>query len=99
MGKITADDVTYIAKLAKIDLKKDEVKKISDALTSTVEYVGKLNELDTSDVPPTSQVVGLKNVYREDEVKPSLTADEALSGTDKTHNGYFVTGRLINKDL
>ncbi len=67
--KITKDQVRHVAKLARLSLDEDEVEVFSKQLSAVFEYMECLNEVDTDDVEPTSQVTGLTNVYREDEVK------------------------------
>jgi aspartyl-tRNA(Asn)/glutamyl-tRNA(Gln) amidotransferase subunit C len=98
MAKMTKDDVEHVAKLAKLTLSASEVNKFQKQLSSIVNYTSELNEVDTSGVIPTSQTTGLTNVFRPDEIKnESLSRDQALSGTENTHNGYFKVGRIIKK--
>lgn len=68
---IDEDKVRHVAKLARINLTDDEVKKFSSQLNKVFGYVEILNEVDTKNVPETSQVTGLKNVMEKDEVLPS----------------------------
>ncbi|MEK6879283.1 MAG: Asp-tRNA(Asn)/Glu-tRNA(Gln) amidotransferase subunit GatC, partial [Nanoarchaeota archaeon] len=63
---------------------------------STLNYLNKLNEVDTKDVEPTPQVTGLENVTREDKTRPSLTQEEALTDTKSTQNGYFKVPRILD---
>ena len=100
MAKLTEDDVLHVAKLAKLTLSDEELQKFQKQLSAIVEYINQLEEIDTSKVEPTSQTTGLENVTREDEVKPdnTLSQEEALSGTDRTFNGYFVVDAILEKD-
>lgn len=84
-------DVEQVAKLAKIFLTPQELKKYQKQLSGIVENISALQEIDTAKVEPTSQTTGLTDVFRLDEIKPEavVSKDEALSGTDKTVNGYF----------
>ena len=91
MTELTNEEVKHIAGLANIKLSEVEVEKFVGQLSETISFIEKLNELDTKNVSPTSQTTGLKNIFRKDEVRPSLTQEEALSGTKNTHRGYFVT--------
>ena len=88
-SKLTKAEVKHIAKLAQLDLTEKEIKKFQKQLSEILDYIGILNELDTKKVKPTSQVTGLENVFREDKPTPSLSQEEVLSGTKKTHNGMF----------
>lgn len=91
-------DINHVAKLANLTLTEEEKKKLKAQLEDTVEYVKELDEVDTKDFEPTSQVTGLENVTRKDEVKPSLTQEEALKNANSTHNGFFkVKGILSNE--
>ncbi len=90
-------DVKHIAKLAELPLKDEEIKKLEGQLESTLEYIEQLNEVDTNNIEPTSQVTGLENVMREDIATESLTQEQALSNSDQTFNGLFkVKGILDN---
>ncbi|MDO8660093.1 MAG: Asp-tRNA(Asn)/Glu-tRNA(Gln) amidotransferase subunit GatC [Candidatus Parcubacteria bacterium] len=82
-------DVTHVAKLANLPLKPEEKEKFEKQLEETLSYVEKLNSINTDGIEPTSQVTGLENVTREDETKPSLTQEEALSNSKSIHNGLF----------
>ena len=91
-------DVGHVAKLAKLTLSHVEQKKLERQLEETVEYIKELDKVDVAGVKPTSQVTGLENVMREDEVRPSLTQEEALLNAKSTHNGFFkVKGILDNE--
>ena len=78
MAQLTEEQVRHIAKLARLQLSNAEVKKFSRELSSILEYIAMLNELDTEKVEPTSQVTGLTNVFREDEIQPSEATKEEL---------------------
>lgn len=81
-----------IAKLANIPIKKDEEELFSQQLTSILELVSKLQKIETKNVIPTSQVTGLINIFRDDEIDENriLTQEQALSNAKKTNDGYFV---------
>lgn len=79
MAKLTDDQIRHIAKLARLQISDEEVTKFAKELSSILDYIGILNELDTENVEPTAQVTGLSNVFREDEVKkPEAEKDELL---------------------
>lgn len=87
--QLTKEQVLHIAKLANLHLTPEEVEKLRNQLSQTLDYVEILNKVNTNKVELTSQVTGLKNVLREDKVTPSLSQEEALSGTKNTEKGYF----------
>lgn len=90
-------DVTHIAKLANLTLSKGEQDKFEKQLSEILSYVEKLKEVDTKNVETTSQVTGLENVTREDEGKPSLSQEEALSNTKSKHNGLFKVKAILDE--
>ena len=90
-------DVKKIAQLANLKIKPQDERKFEKQLEEILKYVEKLNEVDAKGVEITSQVTGLENVTREDVAKPSLTQDEALSGTKSKHNG-LIKGDAILSD-
>lgn len=91
-------NVTHIAKLANLSLTEEEKKKLSKQLDETLAYVDQLDQVNTDNVQPTSQVTGLENVTREDVAAKSLTQAQALSNTKNEHKGFFkVKGILDNE--
>lgn len=93
---LTKADVEHVAKLAKLELTEAEIEKFLPQLSSIINFISELNEVDTDGVEPTSQTTGLKNVFRTGGVKlSSLDQDLALSGTDNTHNGYFKIDAIL----
>ena len=93
-------DIKAVSKLANLTLTSEEEKKIGKELNKIVEYIDMLSEVDTSSVTETSQTTELKNVFREDVVKPGkgLSVDEAVSNGQQIHNNYFVVRRLIDEE-
>jgi len=89
--KITPELVDYIAHLARIELTDDERKLYRVQLESILDYIDKLNELDTSGIEPMIHTLRITNVFRPDQVKPSLPASEALrNAPDRTEDSYKV---------
>jgi aspartyl-tRNA(Asn)/glutamyl-tRNA(Gln) amidotransferase subunit C len=76
--KISLKEVQHIAHLARLELSEEELEKYSRQLSDILTYMDKLNELDTSNIEPTSHVIPLKNVFREDKAQITLSVDEAL---------------------
>lgn len=90
--KLTASDIKHIAKLANLTLTDAQIEKLATQLTSVIDFMSKIQSLDTKNIVETSQVTGLENVFREDIVdeKRMLTQKEALSNAKSVHHGYFV---------
>ena len=92
---ITMKDVEYVANLAKLELSEEEKKRFQKELDNIIKYIDQLNELDTTNVPITSHVTFLQNVFREDEVLPSLSPDQALANAPEKKDGFFRVPRVI----
>lgn len=88
-------DVEYVAKLARLALTKDELKRLEEQLNDILEYIGKLNSLDVREVGPTSHPLPLSNVQRDDVVRPSLPVDEALKNAPQKEAGSFKVPKVI----
>ena len=95
--KLSEAKVEHIAKLARLKLTKEEVKRFCSQLSEVLEYMEVLNEVDTKDIEPTAQVTGLENVFREDKVSPSLKPNQALSCAPAREGNFFKTGVVLEK--
>ncbi|NOX97882.1 MAG: Asp-tRNA(Asn)/Glu-tRNA(Gln) amidotransferase subunit GatC [Nitrospirae bacterium] len=93
--KISKDDVKQVARLARLRLTEEEKEKFGKQLNQILAYVEKLNELNIENVEPTSHVVPLTNVLRKDEVKPSLSEEEALANAPERKGKYFKVPKII----
>ena len=92
---ITLEEVKHVAALAKLSFTEVELAKIAKELDAIVGYVEQLKELDVGDVPPTSHMLDLHNVFRGDKVEPWLTNEEALQNAPAQKNGYFSVPKVI----
>lgn len=95
MSIITDKDVRYVAALARIHLQEDEVAHLQQDLEKIIGYINKLKELDVSAVEPTSHALSLENVFRQDEVTPSLDHDKALAIAVEKKDGAFKVPKVI----
>jgi aspartyl-tRNA(Asn)/glutamyl-tRNA(Gln) amidotransferase subunit C len=91
---ITREDVIHISKLAKVELKEDEIEKFREGFQNILEYFNILDEVE-EDVEPTFQVLPLKNVFREDEPKKSLEQVKVLMNAKHVEEGYFKGPRVV----
>jgi aspartyl-tRNA(Asn)/glutamyl-tRNA(Gln) amidotransferase subunit C len=94
-GKITRKEVEHVARLARLELSEDEKDIMTQQLDHILAYVDKLNELDTNQVEPTSHVIPMVNVMREDEPRASLSPDDALANAPDRAEGFFCVPRII----
>ena len=86
---ITRDDVLHVARLARLALTEEEIERLGGQLNAILEAVGKVSELDLSDVEPTSHPLALANVLAADEPRPSLSLDEALRNAPEREGDFF----------
>ncbi len=93
--KITRDDVRKVAELARIEFAEEELEKFTEQLGNILRYIGKLNELDTKDVEPTSHVLDLATPLRDDAVVEWLTREDALKNAPQEEDGFFVVPQVI----
>jgi aspartyl-tRNA(Asn)/glutamyl-tRNA(Gln) amidotransferase subunit C len=94
--KIDKETVRRVAALSRLSLADDELLGYSSQLAVILDYISKLNEIDTKDVPPTSHALStLKNVYRKDLLKPSLKTEEALANAPSRDGDFFKVPQVI----
>ncbi len=90
-------DIDKVAKLANLSLDEQEKKVFTPQLSETIDYIEKLEEIDTSVIEPTSQVTDLENVTRDDIAQPSLTQENALKNAKSTYNGFIMTEAILEE--
>ena len=93
--KITMQEVEHVARLARLELNEREKETMRAQLDSILSYIDKLNELDTSGVEPTSHVLPMTNVFREDEVQSSLAQEDALANAPDRHDLFFRVPKIL----
>ena len=86
---ISRDEVLHVARLARLALTDEEIERLGAQLNAILEAVGKVSELDLSDVPPTSHPLDLVNVLAEDEPRPSLPLDEVFANAPERDGDAF----------
>ena len=98
MYEITTDLVRHLASLSRILVTDDEVEKLAGELGVIVDSVATVNKAVSGDVVPTSHPIPMSNVFREDEVAPSLTQEQALSGAADSAEGRFKVAAILDED-
>ena len=88
-------DVEYVADLARIKLEPAEIKTFESQLGHVLEHVAKLNEVDVSQVEPMAHSFPIYNVFREDELRPSLDRQAALSNAPQQAQGLFIVTQVV----
>jgi aspartyl-tRNA(Asn)/glutamyl-tRNA(Gln) amidotransferase subunit C len=95
MSKLTLPDVEHVALLARLELTAEEKLKLTKDLNVILEHFERLQELDTTDVEPTSHAIPMQNVFRADTVRPSLPREVILAEAPDAREGYFVVPRVV----
>ncbi len=93
--KISKEDVKKVAELARLEFNEAQTEKFTEQLENILEYIEKLNELDTDDVEPTSHVLDISTPLREDKVQKLLTIDEVLQNAPESEDDFFVVPQVI----
>lgn len=91
---ITIKDVEHVAKLARLELTEDEKELYTKQLGDVLKYVDQMNEVDTSDVKPMTQVIDFVNVIREDKVYYEHTKEELMANAPEEENGFFKVPKI-----
>ncbi|MBB4685523.1 Asp-tRNA(Asn)/Glu-tRNA(Gln) amidotransferase subunit GatC [Amycolatopsis jiangsuensis] len=98
MPNISRDEVAHLAKLARLAVTDDELDVFAGQLDQILDSVAKVSEVAAEDVPPTSHAVPLTNVFREDEVRPCFSQQQALSGAPAAEEGRFRVPRILGEE-
>lgn len=92
---ITKDTIKYVANLARIGLTEKELMHFTGQLDRILEYVHQIKELDITSLEPTSHVFEMKNVYRDDKVKPSLPVSDVMKNAPVKEENLFKVKKII----
>lgn len=97
MSAISRDEVAHLAMLARLAVTDAELDLFATQLDVILQSVARVSEVAGVDIPPTSHAVPVTNVYREDEVRPGLTQEQALSGAPASEQGRFRVPRILDE--
>ena len=98
MAAISRDEVAHLARLSRLAVTDEELDRFAGQLDVILQSVARVGEVAADDIPPTSHSVPLTNVYRDDEPRPSLTQEEALSGAPDAYEGRFRVPRILDEE-
>ena len=98
MSKISREDVANLARLARIEMTPQELDHLSNELSVILDAVARVQEVAGQDVPPTSHPLPITNVFREDENRPSLTPEQALSGAPAQEEQRFKVPQILGEE-
>lgn len=95
---LTAQDVASLAKLARIELSEAELEVLAPQLDVILESVARVSEVAAQDIPPTSHALPLTNVFRDDELRPSLPRDVLLAAAPAAEQRRFRVPRILEEE-
>nr|WP_296075844.1 Asp-tRNA(Asn)/Glu-tRNA(Gln) amidotransferase subunit GatC [uncultured Actinoplanes sp.] len=95
---ISREEVAHLARLSRLAVTEQELDQFAGQLDVILQSVARVGEVAADDIPPTSHSVPLTNVYRDDEPRPSLTQEEALSGAPDAYEGRFRVPRILDEE-
>jgi aspartyl-tRNA(Asn)/glutamyl-tRNA(Gln) amidotransferase subunit C len=93
--KITKAEVAHVAKLARLSFSEKEILLFTEQLNQILVYMEKLNKIDTTEIEPAYHALDLTNVFREDQVKPSLESQKVLANAPQTDKDMVIVPRVI----
>ncbi len=94
--KIDAEQVRKVAKLSRLDLTETEVAEFAGQLSAILDYMEKMNELDTTNVEPLAHCLAVKNVFREDTARESLGTEKALANAPQRDGEFFKVPKILD---
>jgi len=92
---ITKETVEYVAHLSRIELEPQELEKISGQLSSIVDFIDKLRSVNTDNIAPTSHILPINNVLRQDQPGKALPAEKALENAPEKCDNFFIVPKVI----
>jgi len=93
--RVSREDVKHVAKLAHLKFEGTELDLFTGQLEGMIEFVDKLKEADTTGIEPTSNVIPIMNVTREDEIKTSFSQELALSNAPEKELGHYKIPKIM----
>jgi len=94
--KIDAEQVRKVAKLSRLDLTETEVAEFAGQLSAILDYMEKMNELDTTNVEPLAHCLAVKNVFREDAARESLGTEKTLANAPQRDGEFFKVPKILD---
>ncbi len=93
--RLTLAEVEHVAELAKLGLTEEEKERMAEQLSAILEYAEMLQELDTEAIPPTAQVIELRNVMRPDKAAPSFPPEDILANAPQAEGSLFKVRAIL----
>ena len=93
--QLTESQVRHVAKLARLNCSDEEIELFTRQLSTILDYVAQLEELDTTNVEPLAHCLPIHNVLRDDQPRPSLANDEALANAPHRDGEFFAVPKIL----
>ena len=97
MTKVTKEEVTKVAQLARLELNEDEINNHAEQLEKILEYIKQLEKIDTDNVPCTTRAIEVVNAFRKDEKKDYINNEELLDLAPSREDQFFKVPKIINE--
>lgn len=98
VSNISRDEVAHLARLARMAVTEEELDVFAGQLDQILDAVAKVAEVASDDIPPMSHAVPLTNTFRDDEIRPGLSQQEALAGAPAAEDGRFRVPRILGEE-
>ncbi|GAB3685545.1 Asp-tRNA(Asn)/Glu-tRNA(Gln) amidotransferase subunit GatC [Saccharopolyspora tripterygii] len=98
MSKISRDEVAHLAGLARLAVTEAELDTFAGQLDQILDAVAQVGQVAADDIPPTSHAVPVTNVFREDEIRPGLTREQALAAAPAAEEDRFRVPRILTEE-
>jgi aspartyl-tRNA(Asn)/glutamyl-tRNA(Gln) amidotransferase subunit C len=95
--KLTQQEVEAVAELAKLELTADEITLYTEQLSAILDYIDKLNEVDTSNIPPTASVLPIQNVLRPDKAGATLSPQDVVANASDAQDNQFKVSAVLDQ--
>ena len=95
---LSLEEIRHVAALARLGMDEDELERMQESLSSILDHIEMINELDTDAIDPTAQVVAMDNVWREDEAEESFSQETALENAADSRDGFFAVSAVMGSD-
>ncbi len=95
---IETNTVKHVAYLVRLGISEEEAGKFSSQFSSIIDYFNMLNEVDTENVPPASDIVNAENILREDVARPSMSREEFLKNAPQSERGYVKVPTVLGDE-
>ena len=96
--QITIDDVRHVARLSRLALSEDHLRRLTSQLELILGYVNKLSEVDVTGVEPMAHALPVHNFFRDDDVEPSLSLEEVLRNAPETDGPFFKVPKVLGAE-